>query len=341
MELEEVIVIAIIVVSIIAAGFLAWFSRAGRPTWKRVFPVATESLEALESRRDEISRYLKNNESTHEFYMALWKIAPYSLVTILLAVVYTYPNDRGLAAVISLIFGCFLLFSVFSIGRVRLLSDRISSTKLKLRDIEDELRIRVEYAKAAFELANLHIHDHYSDYWQIPFSQDTSPIKRAGRYWQQLIGQARLEDMKRLYPRILELMEEMEKPSGEFLDEIQKFCSTTMNKISAVRPRIATSELNDTGKMGERIRSLYVSIVTDTQSAEEVDRLGLDRDDKVRSMKSFFQEESITADSFRELTRARDLKWMAEKAEEDRTELHQKLTNIRRDVKYFFEQPKL
>ena len=185
------------------------------------------SLKNLQMQQDEVRKEIRRFESSHDFYLSMWKSAPYAIIALIPASVYAY-----LVKEIYAIGPIVAVLCVFALGMIgcyvqKNLSEKTEAIRIRREQIENQLERRV--AKVEAQFMSLNCYFNFSHYSNFIFEERIRLFDH--RSSTENIAPKLLEDMKAFDGDLLDLIDEFDKNCQAVLLELVSFYELAKKRL--------------------------------------------------------------------------------------------------------------
>jgi len=284
------------------------------------------------------ARELKDLESSHDFFLSIWKSSPYSLGTTLVASIAASLTNKELAFAIFVVFLWFLSFAAFSWNRTKIIGDKISEKEQVLRTVLSELHTRREYTKSSFLFCSMNLNDYYSSHWSIPLSLRITTMPRYTSYWKEQLGQRRMKDMNDYDSVIFSSLGLLDRESSSYFENIRLFVVRGIELLELKKDRIGPIKPDDEDWMNRRLRPIWISILGKLRSKADVDSPIILTKEEAKEVKTIFEEGSAKS-AYLKILDDEQLTRLAWAAETNRLESNRIREEVKGAISYLFEPP--
>lgn len=221
------------------------------------------SLKELESSELAEFEKLKHSESSHEFYMSVWKASPFVLVTLITTTVYAFALYGSLGWLFLTVFVAIFVLGYFAWYTAGQLDSEVATQSIR----RDRASREVERRKAKVEgLFVAHVTGAYRVRIEDLHWDDSILELKAGDFATQFVPQL-LEDMRNLDKDLVEQMSLFDQAVGEYLKALVKYYNEAKEVVMALESGAGVKEIPH-DHMEQVLRSLYY-VLSGLVSSEE------------------------------------------------------------------------
>jgi hypothetical protein len=228
--------------------------------------VRPPSLKDIQSSQVRIRKKLQTTESRRDFYLAMWKSAPYAFIAAISALALTfYTPSQPIYSIgpfhlpvlsAGPIIVAVLVVAIGSYGgwKQRVLGEEIAQSTIELEDIEKQLERRITKVEAQF--INSRPSDSRYRLDSIAFNEqlkDAAPYDFSAYLVPQL-----LEDMKQLDGDLVDLMSRLFKNEVEFHSRLVTFYEEAKSGLDSLDQAMGVTGTESSDRQSNRVRALYL-----------------------------------------------------------------------------------
>lgn len=211
------------------------------------------SLKELQDQLRNLRNSLKNAESDHEFYLSMWKSAPYAVIALVPATVYAYLIDTDYA--IGPTVAAFVVAGIGYLGwfRQRTLNAGMSATQMEEEEVRKQLERR--NMKVDAEFINLRPNSQLC-YYENNMFDDNAYYNKPGEFAAHVPHQI-VEDMRVRDGDLFQLHKDFHEALVQEYDKLILFREEAMARLDAMDKSIGVQVKQPEERMPSHIQGLY------------------------------------------------------------------------------------
>lgn len=299
-----------------------------------------ESLSELKGRQSSLKRAIQNDKASHDFYLAMWKSAPYAIIAMFPISAYAYLASAGNYFIGALLATCAVLsVGLYGWHTQKNLNEQLAQCEIELEETRAQLGRRIAKVEAQFISSRPSTYlvslDNISfDQWH----EESHP--RAFRYG--IVPQLE-KDMESYDADLMALLDELDSTVKDEHGKLVKYSLAAREALAEiVPPDVGVGDQNP-DKSAMRVKALYLvlcgivghsTILEGGNRAPEVARL---QEGEINFMKKLLANEDNDNHAPALLRNAR-LKDLATSSESARQKAERLSTTIEHIIKVKFEE---